>query len=609
MTRQNAACGVWIRRVVHGLAHPIPTRGLARKSNKRKVFRSLASGFHGRAATISGKAHSRPALLKAMDAEFKSILAHVVDHPRVDEIPQGHEFDEDHSWAGSSTSPRTTTFLNRAPTRHRPGRTRVGHGAGSLYTGSPVGVRAQERARSDALRAGPAVGVLGLVVSVFAALSVARTGSLSGVSLIAPLGLAGAMILLSLRPETLFLSWLALAPLFQASADSSPIGRAGSLAFYVAPPLVLGFWTFTRLTLVPALRVVDTLPAAFFLYVTGSLLLSTDDASTSMKSLYTSIGIGVILYYFFAFGPIGSLSWEKIAAVLLMVCTLEALMGIVDSLTGWNLWNDNTGWREGVPRAVATLVNPGILGAFVGMGVVFALSLLVWGGPERLRTVAIVTIILGVPAVFLTYTRAPIVATILAGVAVLASRPNTRLIACGSLVVAAVVLIASWGRISQSALYQARVTNKSNIQARVLIQDWSLELAAERPLFGWGAGSFDRVKNSADLSSGEVPRAWGIDNTSHNTYLTILVESGAAGLALLLMPWLVIIVKSLKLATARPELRWFVVGSFAAIAVYVLVANTLDMRFFSFVPALPWLFLGLLRRGRSFGGAGAFVSR
>lgn len=445
-------------------------------------------------------------------------------------------------------------------------------------------------------------------MSVFTASGVSRADPLSSPSLIALLGLAGAVILLSMRPEILFLSWLALAPLLQESANATTIGYVASFAFYVAPPLVLALWTFTRPTFVPALRLVDTLPAAFLLYVIGSLLLTTDDASASMKSTYTAIGIGVILYYFFAFGPIGSLSWEKITAVFLLACTLQAVMGIVDSLTGWNLWHD-TSWRLGIPRAVATLANPGVLGAFVGMGVVLALALLVWGGPERLRALALATIALGLPAVFLTYTRAPIVATIAGVVLVLASRSQTRLIALGSLLLAVALLIGSWGRISESALYQERAANTSNIQARVLIQDWSLQLAAERPLFGWGFGSFDRVKNSAGLSSGEIPRAYGIGSTSHNTYLTILVEFGGIGLALLLVPWLVITGGALKVALARPELRWFLVGSIAALAVYVLVANTLDMRFFSFVPALPWLFLGLLRRGHNVGGVAAFASR
>jgi hypothetical protein len=38
------------------------------------------------------------------------------------------------------------------------------------------------------------------------------------------------------------------------------------------------------------------------------------------------------------------------------------------------------------------------------------------------------------------------------------------------------------------------------------------------------------------------------------------------------------------------------VAGIACIAVVMIDALTLDFRFFSFLPALPWMFLGLLRR-------------
>jgi O-antigen ligase len=100
------------------------------------------------------------------------------------------------------------------------------------------------------------------------------------------------------------------------------------------------------------------------------------------------------------------------------------------------------------------------------------------------------------------------------------------------------------------------------------------------------------------LSSGSVPASFGTDYTSHNTYLTILVEIGGVGLALLLIPAAIITWQALKMALASPELRWFVVGAIAALGVYVFTASSIDMRFFSFVPALTWLLLGILRRSQ-----------
>ena len=121
---------------------------------------------------------------------------------------------------------------------------------------------------------------------------------------------------------------------------------------------------------------VDVLPLAYFLFVLGSLMLTADPSSKTIKNLYMTVGIGVILYYFVALGPGGSVSLETLIALLLALATLEALMSIVDGLTGWNLWHDVYA-PEGIRRSVATLGSPAALGTFIGMGVVLAASILV----------------------------------------------------------------------------------------------------------------------------------------------------------------------------------------------------------------------------------------
>ena len=347
-------------------------------------------------------------------------------------------------------------------------------------------------------------------------------------------------MLLSLRPETVFISWFALAPFLQESANYTALGHLAALALYAAPPLVFALWTMTRPARIAPAGFVDALPFAFFLFVLGSLVLTADPSGTLIKAVYTTIGIGVCLYYFFAFGPIGSLTRERVIGVLLVLCLIEAGMSIVDGVVGWNLWDDD-GWQfDGERRAVATLALPAGLAVFIGMGIAFALSLLVWRGPTRLRKLAIVTVVLGLPGIFFTLTRAPILATVLVGVLILSSRAHTRVLAVVSLVLAVGVVAGSWSQITESELYRERITNASNIEGRALIQDRSFSLAAERPLFGWGFASFDRVKNLEDVTSENLSADAIRATTSHNTYLTILVQYGGIGLALLLIPWLTI---------------------------------------------------------------------
>jgi O-antigen ligase len=84
--------------------------------------------------------------------------------------------------------------------------------------------------------------------------------------------------------------------------------------------------------------------------------------------------------------------------------------------------------------------------------------------------------------------------------------------------------------------------------------------------------------------------------TSHNTFLTILVELGIVGLALFLIPWAAIVARTIGRASRRPNDRALLVGWLAAVGIYVINASFVDMRFLSLIPALPWIALGLMRR-------------
>ena len=73
-------------------------------------------------------------------------------------------------------------------------------------------------ARAAAVRPAVTAGALSIGVSLAAAAAIAHTGSLKAPPILALLAVAGAVLLLSFRPEALLLSWLALAPFLQGTA-------------------------------------------------------------------------------------------------------------------------------------------------------------------------------------------------------------------------------------------------------------------------------------------------------------------------------------------------------------------------------------------------------
>jgi len=412
------------------------------------------------------------------------------------------------------------------------------------------------------------------------------------------LALAGAVVLFSIEPERLFLGWLLVAPLLQGVPATS-WGHALEWILYLAPVVVLLVHTISPHGGRSRISWFDFMPAAYFLFASCSMVLTTNllqtSPTSSVKALFLTAGLGPLVYYFVAFRAPTALTATKVVRVLLISCVIQGAMAAVEIATGWNLWRDYF-WHVSGFRAVATLHNPAALGAFLGAGIALALAVLSWGGPRHLRRLSIAVLVIGVPGLVFTLTRGPIAAAAVVALPVVLLRGRTRFAAICVMFAALLAVVIAWPTITGTSLYRERVTNTRNVEARVVLQDWSLRLAKEKPILGWGYQSFDRVKNSANFSAGLLPVALGLDSTSHDTYLTVLVEYGGVGLFLLLAPFAAVASTALRRARAPSSDRWLLIGASAAVVALILAGTTYDYKYFSLMVALPYLLLALLRR-------------
>jgi O-antigen ligase len=442
--------------------------------------------------------------------------------------------------------------------------------------------------------------VVGLV-SIAAAHSIAGMGTHVPKQLILVLGVAGAAVLLAVDTTQLFLGWLFVAPIFQESASKSHIGHVLALALYTAPPAVLLVKHLATRGDRPRPEWFDVFPALYLAFLvvslaaTGSSELHTSTVGT-VRALYQNVAIGIIVYYVVAFWRGRGPSLCAIANVLLFAAALQAAMAVVEWPTHWNLWHD-TGWqRLGDDRAIATLGNPAVTGAFIGVGIVVALAVLCWRGPIQLRRLAIVMLLVGFPGLYATKTRGPVLATLAAAVLIVSFSARSRLVGFGTAALVALLLVVFWPQIRSSSVYRQRLTQKQNVEARVVLQNVSYKLIERKPLLGWGYDSFDRVKYDVNVPSSALPLSQALQSTSHDTYLTILVEYGAVGFAFFVLPWIAILLRVLRRVRAPARDRWFLVSILGSILLVAIDGATLDYRFFSFIPMLAWLSLALLRR-------------
>jgi hypothetical protein len=416
------------------------------------------------------------------------------------------------------------------------------------------------------------------------------------------LGACGGVIFLSIAEEQLLLGWLFLAPIFQESAGKNRLGQLLSLGLYTAPPLVLGLKILLNRRRWVSRAWFDALPLLFVAYVFASLLLTSphtlrSGAVGTLRSFYQTVALGAIVYYMVAYWPRRVPSFAAVCRVILAASVVQATLTTIEWGSGWNLWHDTTWQQAGDVRSIGTLANPALTGAFIGAGIVIALAILCWKGPPQLHRLATIAIVVGLPGLLATKTRGPILATLIAGALCVVLSARSRLLGLAVIALAVLTIVLFWPQIRSSTVYQNRIDQKQNVQIRLVLQRVSIRLAEDKPILGWGYDSFDRIKFDVPLGSTPVPLALALKFTSHDTFLTMVVEYGIVGLALFLLPWAFVFGRAYRAARAPSPDRWFYVAGIAAVFVIGLTATTLDYRFFSFVPVLPWLLLGLMRRG------------
>jgi O-antigen ligase len=437
---------------------------------------------------------------------------------------------------------------------------------------------------------------LALVLPVLVAMATAIAVTRGGTALLALTGVAALAVVaiaVSLKPEHLLLLWLGVAPFLQ-DVGTGRLQHLVRIALYSAPPLLFLVWTLLQRRAVRG-SFIDLLPAVWAGYVVGSALLA--GVNVSATQVFSIVVTGAIVYYFCAFCSLEEGIEHRVVRVLLASIALVSVVVEVGKFAGHS-YGYQADPNANVERAVGPLSSPAVLGTVIGAGLALALAVLVWAGPSSLRRLAFVSLLVGLPALFLTLTRGPLIAGGVVAVLIVLSRSRTRWPGVVAGIVAALVVAGLWASITSTGLYKNRFSNQTNVQERVIIDRWSLELAGRKPFLGWGYGSFDEVKNSANLSTGSssITHADVIKYTSHNTYLTVLVELGGIGLLLLTVPWLVIARSSFRLTRIDPSSAWLVVGLLGVLGVWIINAGTFDMRFFALSWVLPWLAVGLLRR-------------
>jgi O-antigen ligase len=261
-----------------------------------------------------------------------------------------------------------------------------------------------------------------------------------------------------------------------------------------------------------------------------------------------------------------------------VIGSVIAALALVQPYAGLDLGADPGDWAG---RIAGTLGSPPQLAACLSV-ILFLVGCEVFGASRLWREAAVAASVVICVALVFTFTRAALVGVVcglvIVGLGCLRRRPGVGL---GLLLLVGVVAAAGPQLILRLS-DDPRLREDTNAIGRVETSELSWQLFSERPIFGWGPLTI----NNFSATSG-----YG-DWVSHNSFLTLLVATGAVGGLLYLTPIALAAAPSLGQGAADVG-RWRVAAAAGAVA-YVINALAIDMRYFSFPHTLFWLCLGLL---------------
>lgn len=442
-------------------------------------------------------------------------------------------------------------------------------------------------------------------------------GMAQSIPVLVPVGLMFVFITL-IRPFESFLFWIIVAPLFQRFrgldfAASMPAVTFDRAALTLVLVSVIMQKLSNRKTTKGKIESVDFAIGAFLLVSVFSLVLARPVVGP-LVNLYHMPSTLVnamqtfgdhYLFAFIVFYLVRNLvdTPKKIDKLLLSIASISLYLvpiGLFERVTGksWFTGEGQVWYKEAdMYRAAGPFTNPAVYGAVLGICFLIIIYLLFKNSNSFKRGLYGLCAMSAGVGIVASLTRSAWLSPIVGFLALIFLYEGKRTKLLAWLLAGVVVLVCTAPIIMKTEVYKKRITQQAPLDYRIYASRVSFKMIKDKPLFGHGIGNFDYYTREYPVYIA------GVDTTnppaSHNTFLTIFVETGILGF-LPYMSALFIIARRLFIAykygnrrispTARPLLA--VVA--AALVCYLVTALTIDMRFFRYVEYIFWGILGIV---------------
>jgi O-antigen ligase len=243
-------------------------------------------------------------------------------------------------------------------------------------------------------------------------------------------------------------------------------------------------------------------------------------------------------------------------------------------------------------------------GTFLGysgytIGLAFCSLLLFHAAANRklglVRTIFLVVFSLGIIGIFLSFSRGSWLAIVIVVLGLLLIYPKMTIRM--AIVISIAIAILGGGIMADELTYaQERFYNEGTALDRLVVYYTAWEMIKVKPFLGWGYETYDLY--DAQFETRVANHVTNYNLTSHNTFLTILVERGFIGFLIYTFPvfwWLFL---SFRVWSRMPKSgfwsRKLLIIFWLAIVFQVVVGNFTDTKRDTFVFTTWWIILGFI---------------
>ena len=417
--------------------------------------------------------------------------------------------------------------------------------------------------------------------------------------LIAAIFLVPAAMLLSRYPFVAILIWLLVFPFFVETPTSAERYIYWMLHRALIPA-TLGFVILTQR--LGARRKEQPLrpgPAelamvTFLILVLLNIFLFSPDTQLNIFHLYDHIFVPFCMYWLVRLTALREEDLKRLLWVALFTAVVQAIIGLLAWFSPETLPTQWLG-RQG-SRTTGTFGNPAVYSSTLIFLCLFLFQRAMHTASGKFRIVLLSVFTLGFFAVFFTFSRGSWLAgaVVLLGLMLLYPKVTLRL----TLTVAAIAFILGSTLLAREVSWATRRLNAGNTaEGRIVLFYTGLRMIEEKPLFGWGYGNYDSYDNQFKTAVGDI--IVRSDNTSHNTYLTIMAEMGLIAFLLYIFPLAYWLVHSVNAWRWLPQRGFWskrlLIIFWLVIVAHVVVSNFMDMiRFHEFGTTIWWMTLALI---------------